>query len=304
MATLKQERIVGLAFALPWLIGLSAFVLYPFVASFYYSLCDYSVLEGAVWCGAENYKALLDDDVFLMSIKATMLYALLSIPAGITVSIAVAMLLDSRAWGASFCRAIYYLPHLIPIVAAAMVWMFIFLPEGYLNAVIRPALEVANRLAGRPGWLSPPNWLSDTRWALPALAMMSLWSVGQAALIYLAGLQDIPPELYEAAELDGANWWQKIRHITIPQLSPVILFNSILSIIGTFQVFVEPYIMTGGGGPARTTYFLAMYIYDNAFAFMKMGYACTVAWVLFAIIMVLTVLAFRFAKDRVFYAGR
>ena len=146
-------------------------------------------------------------------------------------------------------------------------------------------------------------WLADPHWALPALVLMGLWSTGQTAFIYLAKLQDVPVEIYEAAEIDGASTWQKIRYVTLPMISPIIFFNVIMGIIGAFQVFTEPYLMTEGG-PAQATYFLPQYIWDNAFRYLRMGYACAMAWILFLIILGLTLLAFRLSRERVYYAGK
>lgn len=169
-----------------------------------------------------------------------------------------------------------------------------------LNSALQPFCNLLNA-AGLN--VQPPGWLADPHWALPALVLMGLWSTGQTAFIYLAKLQDVPLELYEAAEIDGASTWQKIRHVTLPMISPIIFFNIIMSIIGTFQIFTEPYLMTEGG-PARATYFLPQYIWDNAFRYLRMGYASAMAWILFVVILGLTVLAFRLARERVYYAGK
>jgi multiple sugar transport system permease protein len=192
-------------------------------------------------------------------------------------------------------RAIFYLPQLVPTVVVAILWTWLFNAEfGLVNHILRPPLSLLGA--------SPPGWLASSSWALPALVFMSMWQVGQMTIIYLAKIQDVPQELYEAASLDGAGFWSKTRHVTLPQISPIILFNVVMAIIGCFQVFTEPYIMTGGG-PARATHFLSLYIYKLAFEEYRMGYACAVALVLFLVILGLTMLALRLARGRVYYAG-
>jgi multiple sugar transport system permease protein len=295
---LRDTRKTGLMFAMPWIVGLGIFTLYPFCASMYYSFTDFSVLLSPKWIGTANFEEIAKDAVFWKVLKNTCLYAALSIPAGIIVSLALALALNGIKRGQVLYSVIFYLPHLIPGVASAILWMWILNGEfGLLNSALRPILEFFN-----PAW-QPPVWLNDTAWALPALVLMGLWGVGQSAFIYLATLQDVPQEMYEAAEIDGATTLQKIRYVTIPMISPIIFFNVIMGIIGAFQVFTEPYLMTGGG-PDRATYFLPHYIWDYAFRFLRMGYACAMSWILFVIILGLTLLAFRLSRDRVYYAGR
>jgi len=295
---LNDTRRKGVMFALPWIVGLGLFTLYPFCASMYYSFTDFSVLLAPKWIGAANFQEIAQDAVFWKVLKNTCLYAGLSIPAGILVSLTLALALNGVKRGQVLYSVIFYLPHLIPGVASAILWLWILNGEfGLLNSALRPILELLN-----PAW-QPPVWLNDTTWALPALVLMGLWGVGQSAFIYLATLQDVPVEMYEAADIDGATTLQKIRYVTIPMISPIIFFNVIMGIIGAFQVFTEPYLMTGGG-PDRATYFLPHYIWDHAFRYLRMGYACAMSWILFVVILLLTMVAFRLSKDRVYYAGR
>jgi multiple sugar transport system permease protein len=230
--------------------------------------------------------------VFRLALKNTIFYASFALPLGILLALAVAMLLNTGVSGMAVYRTIFFLPSLVPTVALAILWMWIFNGQyGILNYVL-----------GKVG-IDGPGWLSDPHWSKPALILLSLWGVGHAVVIDLAGLQDVPVHLYEAADLDGANWLQKIRHVTIPTISPVILFNLIMGIIGTFQYFAIPYVMTPNGTPARSAYFLAVNLYDNAFPYLRMGYACAMAWVLFAIVLVLTLLALRLSARHVHYGG-
>ena len=276
----------------PWLIGFCAFTAVPVALSFYYSLCRYSLLKSPTFVGVQNYVDLMRDEVFWKALLNTLHYAIMALPAGLMVSLGLAMLLNVEVPGRALWRTIIFLPSLVPIVASAMLWMWLF------NA----KLGLVNVALAKFG-IEGPAWLADPRWAMPALALMSLWGVGHAVVIYLAGLQDVPVELYEAAELDGAGVWQRVWHVTLPTLSPVIFFNLIMSIIGTLQVFEVPYIMTGGG-PALATYFLSMYLYDNAFVYLQMGYASALAWILTLLVLALTTAAFWSSRRWVHYQGR
>jgi len=309
----------GLCFALPWLVGLSVFVLYPIGASLYFSFCDYSTLQPAVWIGADNYRALLADQVFYKSLYNTLFFAALSLPLGLIVSLSLAILLNTGVRGLTVFRTIFYLPALVPIVASAMLWLWMFNGQyGILNHFLQPLLDrisdVANGLLRLFGVdsrvaLAAPTWLASPTWSKPALVLMSLWSVGGSMVIYLAGLQDVPTELYEAAEIDGAGWWRRIRHVTLPCLSPVIYFNLIIGIINVLQTFTTVYIMTGGpfggtnGNPLRSTLFYALYLWQQAFEYLRMGYASAMAWLLFVIIAFLTLLAHKTAGRLVTYSG-
>ncbi len=289
---MKRETRTALLFASPWFIGFSLFLAYPVGASLYYSMCDYSVLRPPVWIGTLNFRNLFNDEVFWLSLKNTGVYAVMALPLGMATAISLALLLNTKVRGMTVYRTIFFLPSLVPTIPLAVLWLWVFNGEhGILNEVLRRV--------GMPA----PNWLSDTAWSKPALALMALWGAGNAMVIYLAGLQDVPTEMYEAAELDGAGWWARTRNVTLPFLSPVILFNGIMGIIGTLQIFAEPYVMFPGGSPARSTYFYTMYLFDNAFIYHKMGYACAMGWIMFLIILVLTLVALRVSEKHVHYQG-
>jgi multiple sugar transport system permease protein len=283
----------ALAFLSPWLIGLLAFTIVPIGLSLYYSFCDYSLLQPPIFTGLHNYRMLVHDPIFWKVLSNTAIYAMMALPLAMVVALGVAILLNSRIRGLSIYRTIVFLPSLVPAIASAMVWLWLFNTKlGVINVVLR-GLGVAN----------PPGWLTDVRWAMPALVLMSVWGIGNTVIIYLAGLQDVPRELYEAAEIDGATFLRKVWHVTLPCISPVIFFNLIIAIIGTLQVFGVPLIMTGGG-PARSTYFFTMYLYDNAFSYLKMGYASAMAWVQLMCVLALTALAAWSGKHWVHYQGK
>jgi len=301
----RKSTLWALLFISPWVVGFCAFMLYPLVASIFYSFCDYSVLESPLFIGLENYRDLVHDVVFWVSLKNTIIFALFSLGLGLVVSLSLALLLNMKVRGLAVHRTIFFLPSLVPAVALSVLWMWIFNGDnGLLNTLLEKGINVGlqpvNAVFGLAAKYSAPNWLGSKEWAMPALVLMSLWGVGHPIVIYLAGLQDIPEELYEAAEIDGASSWQKTAHVTLPMLSPVIYFNLIMGIIWSFQVFTVPYIMTRGG-PQRATYFYAMAIYDSAFEDLYMGYACAMAWILFLIILALTLLATRFSRRWVQY---
>lgn len=310
MTRAERRRLAnGLAFISPWLIGFLVFLLIPVVLSFYYSFCDYSLLQSPAYIGGANYRELMADPVFLKSLRNTLVYAAIALPAGLMVSLGLALLLNQKVPGQSVYRTIIFLPSLVPTVASAMLWLWLFNTKlGLVNAVLgaqpfntlTKGLNAFLSLLHLPPIPTPIGWLTDPAWALPALALMSLWGVGHTVVIYLAGLQDVPRELYESAELDGAGAWQRLKSVTLPMISPVIFFNLIMAIIGTFQVFSIPFIMTGGG-PARATYFFTMYLYDNAFTYLKMGYASAMAWIQLLIILALTALASWSSKRWVHY---
>ena len=287
----RREAIGGYLFILPWIIGFLIFTFGPIIASFYFSLTNYQIVKPPVWAGLDNYRRLIHDDLFWQSLKVTSIYVVISVPIGLVLSFLVAMLMNQKVKGIGFWRTIFYLPNLVPLVGATMLWLWIFNPEfGLLNGF----LETIG--------IDGPLWLRSQDWALPSLILMSLWGVGGSTLIYLAGLQGIPSDLYGAVEVDGGGAWAKFWTVTIPQMSPVIFYNLILGIIGGFQVFAQPLIMTGGG-PRYATLFVVLYLYQNAFTNFKMGYASAIAWVLFLIIFVLTVITFRISRSWVYYEG-
>lgn len=286
----RGETRTGLLFASPWLIGLAVFGIYPIVASLYYSLCRYNILKPPQFIGLENFRLLWDDRLFWKSLGNTLWLTGIGLPLQLAAALGAAMLLNARVKGQSFFRTCFYLPSLVPAVATAIVWLWIFNPElGILNTVL--------------GWLGlpKPGWMTDPAWSKPALVLVGIWGMGGTMIIFLAGLQQIPKALYEAALVDGANAWQRFRNVTIPILSPVIFFNLIMGIIGSFQYFTHVYVMTAGlsggargvGGPEASTLVYPLYLYQNAFLYFRMGYASAMAWILFVIIGVFVWLTFR-----------
>ena len=298
MTMTRQETLWGYIFISPWIIGFLIFTLGPMIASLVLSLTQYNITTPPVFIGLDNYIKLFTADYrFWHSLGITVKFALIAIPLNLVFGFVLALLLNQNVPGVPFWRTIYYLPSVIAGVAVAILWSLIFNPRfGILNWLLS--------LVGIDG----PGWLASPDWALPALIIMSLWSVGGGMIIYLSGLQSIPTALYEAAELDGANAWQRLFYITIPLMSPVIFYNLVIGIIGTFQYFTEVYVITatsdtGLGGPLESTLFYNVYLYSNAFRYLNMGYASALAWVLFLIVLVLTLLVFRSSALWVYYEG-
>ena len=281
----------ALAFISPWIVGLLVFTVYPLVASLYYSFCDYDVLTRPVWVGLLNYRDMISDRVYWQSLGNTLVFAALSLPLGLLLALALALLLNQPVRGRGLYRAIYYLPSLVPAVAGAMVWLWI------LNG----RLDLLNQALAFIGIAHPPQWLADPAWTKPALVLMSVWGCGNTVVIYLAALQGVPRALLEAATIDGASAWRRLIHVTLPSISSVIYFNLIVGIIGSLQVFASAFVMLGGGGPDRSALFYAVYLYQNAFEYRQMGYACAMAWILFLIILGLTWVATRGTRGLVHY---
>jgi multiple sugar transport system permease protein len=274
------------------MIGALVFTVGPIIASFYLGLTQFEVVKPPVFVGLDNYVKLVQDKLFWQSLKVTSTYTFASVTLGLALSFLVALLLNQDIKAVGLLRTLYYVPNLVPAVASSMLWVWIFNPQfGLLNSLLKILFDIKG-----------PLWLGHTKWALPSLILMSLWGVGGPMLIYLAGLQDIPTELYEAAQIDGANGWQQFFFITIPHMTSIILFNLIMGLIGSFQVFTQGYLMTGGG-PRYATLFYVLYLYLNAFRWFKMGYASAMAWVLLLIILILTLLIFRSSALWVYYEG-
>ncbi|CAN1565670.1 UgpA ABC-type sugar transport systems, permease components [Fimbriimonadaceae bacterium] len=287
---MKKDLRIGLLFALPWILGFIIFLAYPVLASLYYSFTNFSILREPSYVGVDNYAELASDTVFHKALINTLIYAVGAVPLSTVVAIGLAMLLNTKVKGMSYYRTIFFLPSLVPMVALGTLFLWIFNGDyGLLNEGIRAAN------------LEPPNWLGDPAWSKSTLMLISMWGCGQAMVIYLAGLQNVPVSLYEAADLDGAKLGKKIWNVTLPMLSPVILFNVVMGIIGALQVFAVPYVMFPGGAPARSTYFIASYLFDNAFQYQRMGYASAVGWVMFIITLVLTLLALKISDRHVHY---
>jgi multiple sugar transport system permease protein len=300
----RRNLTKGLLFISPWILGFLAFNLYPLIASIWFSLCDYSVLSEPVFLGAQNYVDLWNDPVFWKALRNTVIFAAVAIPLSTSLSIGLAVLLNQPIAGQGIYRTIFFLPSLVPAISLAILWQWMLNgPMGLVNNLIRPFLNIINAVVG--SHLQAPDWLNDPNFALGGLILTGLWGTGQAVVIYLAGLQEVPAELYEAAELDGTNAWQRFLHITLPMLSPVIFFNVLMSIIGALQTFAVPYILTGGGdGPGRSLLFLATYIYQNAFDYWNMGYASALALCLFVLIIGLSLVTVHYGEKKVHYSGR
>lgn len=287
---MKAEKYIGFVFVAPWVIAFLCFELIPTLAAFYYSFTDWSIVGQANFVGFANYIEMFTRDrMFGRSVGNTLYYVAFAVPLQVTLAFVLALLLNVKVRGQTFFRTMFYLPALIPSVAGAVVWIWIFdTNNGILNYFLG--------LFGA----EPIRWLSSPQWSKPALILMSLWTIGSGMVIYLAGLQNIPQELYEAAEVDGANPIQKIFRITIPLMTPTIFFNLVLGIIASFQVFNSAFIMTGGG-PVNSTLFYMLHIYENAFTHWRMGYASALSVVLFLFVLVLTIFVNQTSKRWVFY---
>lgn len=292
----KRERrklLMGLLFTSPWIIGLTAFTVLPALASLYFSFCDFSVLNPPVFIGTANYTDLASDGVFWQSVWNTFVFAALFIPLSTALAISLAVLLNTATVARGAFRAIFFLPSLVPLVALGILWRWILNGEyGILNWGLQAI------------GLPMVNWMGNPATAKLGLVIASLWGVGNAVIIYLAGLQEIPRHLYEASRVDGANPVQRFVSVTLPMLGPSIYFNVMMALIGVLQIFALPYVMTdGAGGPLRSTTFYTMYLFDHAFVYLNMGYACAMAWVLFVIISILTGIAHQLSKDKIVYGA-
>mgnify|MGYP005853721501 CR=1 FL=1 len=288
----RREAIEGYVFLLPWIAGFLIFTAGPIVASFVLSLTEWDILTPPQWNGLGNYAAMLfEDRLFWQSLKVTVVYAASFIPIGLVLSLLVALLMNQKVPGITVFRTIYYLPSVVSGVAVALLWAWVFNQRfGVLNSLLW--------LLGIEG----PDWLVDERTALMAFVIMGLWGIGGGMIIKLAALQGIPTELYEAAHIDGANWWHRFWAVTIPMITPVLFLNLVTGIIGTLQIFTTAFVMTMGG-PNYATYFFALHLYLNAFQYFRMGYAAALAWFLFLVILFLTLLVFKSSQYWVYYAG-
>jgi multiple sugar transport system permease protein len=290
----KKLTAYGVLFCLPWIFGLLLFNLYPLLMSVYYSFTSYSILEPGEWVGLENYRQLMKDNVFWASIYNTLYFTFLFVPISICVGVGLALILNMKIRGQGIYRTLFFMPSLVPPIATTIIWIWLLNPQfGLVNHWLEQI--------GLPG----PAWLGSETWSKPSLILMSLWGIGQSIVIYLAGLQDIPQDYYDAADVDGANVLQRLKHITLPLLTPVIFFNLVMGTIGALQNFVLPYTLTNGQGtPANSMMFYVMYLYTNGFGYLKMGYASAMAWILFLIVIALTALIFWSQRRWVYYQGK
>jgi multiple sugar transport system permease protein len=282
----------------PWAIGFLVFMLAPALMSLYYSFTDYSLLETPVWVGWANFRELLGDTMFRTAVGNTLYFAFVSVVLGAMVSVGVAAMLEQRVRGASLVRAVVFLPTLVPVISACVCWGWLFNSElGLFNAVLRPLGPMLTRL-GVESW--PPNWLGSPRLAMPSFIFMSLWTIGSAAVIYSAALKGVPRSLYEAADLDGATGLRRFASVTLPMISPAVLFNSVVSLIWSLQIFAPPQVITRGG-PENSTLVYQMYVYSNAFVYGRMGYACALAWIQLLVTLGLTLVVLGLSKRFVYY---
>ncbi len=294
-----RETGAGLLFAAPWLLGFAVFCGGSIMFSLVASVTDYDVLNPARFCGLANYRELIHDPLFWQSLDNTV-FMLIRIPLVMAVGLALALLLDRSMRGIGLYRTAFYVPVVMPAVAASLLWLYAFNPtEGLLSRAVNWAFDSAPGhllegiiawLTGKPCYLQAPAWISDPHWSKPSYMLMNLWTAGGSMIIWLAGLQAIPRQLYEAAAIDGAGSWRRFWHITLPMLSPYILFNLITGVIGTMQIFTEAYIMSDNGKPENSLLFYALYLFDQSFQYFRIGYASALAWILFVIVLLLTLL--------------
>jgi multiple sugar transport system permease protein len=287
--TSRFPMAAGLLWISPWIVGCALFLLLPAVLSAYDSFTDYSLLERPVFVGMENYREMAGDHVMWIAIRNTLLYSIASVAGSTAISVALAVLLDQHLRGAALVRAIVFLPTLVPVVSAAVCWLWLFNPSfGLFNSAMKGL------------GISGPDWLGDRSWALPSLVMMSLWMIGSPLLVCSAALKDVPRTLYEAADIDGVSAIGRFRHVTLPMISPAVLFNAVMSLIWSAQVFAQPQIMTKGG-PQYATMVYSLYVYLNAFVYGRMGYACALAWMQMVATLVLAIALVGLSRRFVYY---
>jgi multiple sugar transport system permease protein len=292
MGKLERRRAIeGWLFVSPFVVGFLLFFAGPMLFAAYISLTDWPVLATPKFVGFRNFRTMIVDNLFWKSLGITAYYTFFSVPLNMVAGLALALLLNQKVRGLAFFRTLFYIPAVVTGVGVAVLWWAIFNTEyGMLNNILR--------MVGLPAI----PWLIHTQWVIPSFIIMSLWQVGGGMVIYLAGLQGIPTDLYESANIDGAGAWARFRYITLPLLSPVLLFNLILGIIGSFQSFTNALVMTNGG-PSQASLFFVLYLYRNAWQYNQMGYAAALSWALFAVVLVLTIFIFRMTASRVYYAG-
>jgi multiple sugar transport system permease protein len=290
-----REAVEGYLFILPWIVGFLVLTAGPMVASFYFSFTQYSIIRPPRFIGLDNYVRAFSgkDQLFYSSLARTAIFSLYYVPLGVLISLFLAVMLNQNLKGTTIYRTLFFLPTLTPAAASSLLWSWLLNPEvGPINyGLFRMGIEA-------------PRWLASVEWALPTIVMIAIWGTvgGSRMIIFLAGLQGVPEELYDAASIDGANAWHRFRHITLPMISPVMFFNTLLGFIAAFQVFTFAF-MTTGGGPAFSTWFYMLHLYKTAFQSLLMGYASALAWVLFLIVMVLTILQFKLSGRWVYYSG-
>ncbi|MDZ4045217.1 MAG: sugar ABC transporter permease [Rhodoglobus sp.] len=299
LSSRRRQALTGLAFASPFLIGFVVFIAYPVAASAFYSFTDFNLFQEPEFVGLDNYERMATDQSFWIALSNTLFLTAFGVPLAIVISIAGAHLLNMPVRGQPLFRALVYLPSIVPVVVGGYLWRWLLNGQyGFINFFLESV--------GIPG----PGWLQEPEWGKPAIILMSLWTVGGTMIIYLAALKDVPTELYEAAELDGAGPFARFRHITWPVLSPVTLFQVIVNVIAYLQIFTQPYLLSQtrlnnvGSGPGQSMLTYAMYLFQNAFSFLKMGYASAMAWILFLITLAITIVILVSARRWVHYGSR
>jgi multiple sugar transport system permease protein len=291
LLALREERIAYL-FLLPWLIGLLVFVIGPIVASLFISMTNWNLLNPPQWVGLENYEKMLSDRDFYNSLGVTLRYVALSVPIYMVTGLSLALLLNQKIRGMYFFRTILFMPSVIAGTAVAVLW----------SILLNPDVGVVNQILMSIGIAEPPRWLASRDWAVPAVVLMGLWGIGGGVIIYLAGLQNIPPHLYEAAEIDGANSLHKFRFVTLPMLTPTLFFQLITGLVGAFQVFDVAYVLSSRARPGSLQFFL-LNVYDEGFRSSRFGYASALAWVLVILATVVIIITFRTSERWVYYEG-
>lgn len=294
----RREALDGYLFILPWFLGLLIFILGPFLAGFYYSLTEYDGLTAPRWLGLANYqKVLFDDDKFWLAVYNTVWYVGASVLPGVVLGLLLALLLNQKVRGITLFRTFFYMPSIVPAVASVALFIYILHDRfGLLNEVLFQVFHIVG-----------PNWLTSPLWSKPALVLWSLWGIGGGMIIYLAGLQGIPEALHEAAAIDGASAFRRFWSITIPLISPTIFFVLVMGIIGSFQIFTPVFLLGGANygqaaaGPMDSLLFWVVYIYNQGFFYFRMGYASALSWLLFMILVLLTIMQFRLARRWVYY---
>jgi ABC-type sugar transport system permease subunit len=293
----RREARWGLLFLSPWVLGFLAFTLLPMVATLAFSFSNINLAqeEPLRFVGTENYQALVKDSQVWESLAVTVKFAILALPIGLFLPFAVALLLNSKSLKAtSLFRVLFFMPYVVPFIAGVLIWQGMLSTDtGWINLFLHQI-----------GIQDAPNWLDDTGWIYPALVFIGVWGIGGGIIINLAGLRGVPSELYDAARIDGAGWWGQLRHVTLPMMSPVIFYALILGVVELFQYFLVPLVVKNGTGePGGTTFFYNLYLYKNFFTFQNMSYGAALAWLLFALILIVTVLLFRTSRRWVYYAG-
>lgn len=299
----RRNLLLGLAFISPWIVGFLTFTLYPMLASLYYSFTDFKILDAPRWVGFANYMQMFRDPLFWKSLTNTLYLAVVGTPLAVIVALGIALLLNTKGLrGIGLFRTFFFLPVIFPVVAASILWLWL----------LNPPYGLVNQLLGLVG-IHGPGWFYDANWAKNGIILMAIWGAGDVVIIYLGALQGVSRSLYEAAEIDGAGPWTRFWNVTVPMISPAILFNLITQGIAAFQSFTQAYVVSAGisnsgsaaaiGGTQNSLLFYGLNLYNNAFRYFHMGYASALAWVLFIIILLATFVLFRLSRGRVYYEG-